>query len=273
MKIKNIDKETKNTKMKYLLPIAKAGLSLGLTAALINTGIVDYDAMLNWEKMSDIVNNMNFMKLPGVDINIIYGLLKTGVTTFGMNTLIVAGKGLTLTKEVIKPIVENEKVQNNPTVLKIKEVFKGKNKDNDNNSKKQPKALVNLAQGGLALGFKTYMIATGQIDYNSAYDLTKLPHKFVGIAQVAEKMDLNKVKIGMEALKIAPKFISERKQEKEEGIPIIPKITFKDILSKISKEFPTSTKLTDLAYATNMDTKLQTNQIETITKEEEDRQC
>lgn len=265
MKIKNIDKETKNTQKKYLWPIAKAALGLGLTTVLIKTGAIDYDAMLNWENVSDVFNNMNIGDLPGLDINTIYSLVKTGITTFGMNTIMIASKGLNLAKEVLKPIVENEKVQNNPTILKIKEVFKGKNKDKD---PKKPKALVNLAKSGLSLGFKAYMIASGQIDYNSVYDFTKLPHKFAKIAQIAENIDLNKLKLGIETLKILPKFIAERKQEKKEGVPLISKISFKDIFAKISKEFPTSTRVTDLDCVQNMmPDHHQANQIETVNKE------
>ena len=249
MKIKNINKETKNTKKKFLLPIAKAGLSLGLTTALIKTGMIDYDAMLNWENVSDILNNMNMGNLPGVDINTIFDLVKTAVTTFGMNTIMIASKGLIFTKEVIKPLLENEKVKTNPTVLKIKEIFKGKNKEKED---KKPKALGNLAKNGLSLGFKVYMIASGQIDYNSVYDFTKLPHKFAQIAQIAENIDLNKVKIGMKTLKILPEFISERKEEKQEGMPLIPPISFKDIFAKTSKEFPLSANVTDLTCVESM---------------------
>lgn len=269
MKIKNIDKETKNNKNKYLIPIAKAGLSLGLTTALITSGVIDYDSLLNWESVSDMVNNMNMGSLPGLDINTIYNLVKTGITTLGLNTIIIATKGFNLTKEVLKPIAENEKVKNNPTVLKIKEIFKGKN--HDDKEPKKPKALVNLAQNALSLGFKAYMIASGQIDYNSVYDFTNLPHKFAKIAQIAENIDLNKLKIGIESLKILPEFISERKQEKEDGMPLIPKITFKDIFEKISKEFPTSTRVADLACVPNMIPSKQINQTQAITKESEER--
>ena len=268
MKIKNIDKETKNDKKKYLLPIAKAGLSLGLTVALIKTGAIDYDAMLNWDNVSDVLNNLNIDKLPGVDINFICNLVKAGVTTFGMNTIIVASKGLNFTKEVIKPIVESDKVQNNSTVLKIKEVFKGKSKEKE---PKKPKALVNLAKSGLSLGFKAYMIASGQIDYNSVYDFTKLPHKFAQIAKFAQSIDLNKLKMGMDALKIVPEFLSERKQEKKEGMSLIPKISFKDIFSKISRQFPISTTVTDLAYVENIMSNKQMAQTQFINKEGEER--
>ena len=269
MKIKEIDQETKNTKKKNLLPIAKAALGLGLTATLIKTGIIDYDAMINWENMSETINNMNLVSLPGVmNINTIYDLVKVGITTFGMNTLMIADKGLNLTKEVLKPIVESDKVQNNPTILKIKEVLKGKNKDDE---PKKPKALVNLAKSGLALGFKAYMIASGQIDYNSVYDLTKLPHKFVKIAQVAENIDLNKLKLGVDSLKILPQFISERRQEKQDGMPLVPRITFRDILGKISKGFPTTTRITDLDMVHTMAPNGPVAQIEPNPKELEDR--
>lgn len=270
MKIKNIDKATKNNNKKYLWSIAKAGLGLGITTALIKTGVIDYDAMLNWESMSDMLNNLPISKLPGVDVNTIFNLVKTAVTAFGMNTLIIAGKGLNLTKEVIKPIVESEKVQNNYTVLKIKEVFKGKNKDKDKEPKK-PKALVNLAKSGLSLGFKAYMIASGQIDYNSVYDFTKLPHKFAGIGKIAENIDLNTLKIGIDSLKIIPQFLSERKQEKEDGVPIIKTISFKDIFRKISKDFPISTRVSDLACVQNMVPNHENNLIETEIKEGDDR--
>lgn len=254
MKIKNIDRETKNSKKKYLVPIAKAALGLGITTVLIKTGMKDYDAMLNWESLSDMINNISIDNPLGLDINTAYNLVKTVVTTFGMNTIMIASKGLNFTKEVIKPIVESERVQNNPTVLKIKEVLKGKNKKNN---EKQPKALVNLAKSSLALGFKAYLILTGQIDYNSVYDLTQLPHKFVNIARIAENIDLNKLKMGMETLKILPKFVSERKQEKKDGASLIPKLTFKDIFTKILKEFPPLTKVSDLAYVEGMTTNQQ----------------
>lgn len=272
MKIKNIDKETKHNKKEYILPIAKAGLSLGLTVALIKSGMIDYDAMLNWEELSDVFTTLKLDNLPSVgsvDINNIFNLVKTGVTTFGLNTIIVASKGVDLAKEILKPISESEKVQNNSTILKIKEVFKGKSQKEE---PKKPKALVNLAKNSLALGFKAYMIASGQIDYNSVYDLTTLPHKFTQIAQIAENIDLNKLKMGIESLKILPQFFSEIKQEKKEGISHIPKISFKDIFSKISKEFPPLTRVTDLAYVQNMVPNKQLTENQTD-KQGEDRAC
>lgn len=160
MKIKNINKETKNTNKKNLLPIAKAGLSLGLTVALMKVGVINYDSMINWESMSDVINNINIGKLPVDDVNKIFDLTKTVVTYFGMNTIMLASKELGLAKEVIKPIAESEKLQSNPKLLHIKESLKGKNKAKES---KQPKALVALARNGLVLGFKAYMIASGQL--------------------------------------------------------------------------------------------------------------
>jgi len=50
--------------MKYLLPIARAGVSLGITTFLIKSGIIDYDVMLNWEKeFLDSTYNKMFNKI------------------------------------------------------------------------------------------------------------------------------------------------------------------------------------------------------------------
>lgn len=83
-------------------------------------------------------------------------------------------------------------------------------------------------------------------------------------------MDLNKLKIGISGLDILSKFVTQRNQEKKEGIPIIPTISFKDIVKKIGKDFPTQAKVTDLAYAEETMGK-DINQIKIIGKEGNDR--
>ena len=57
-----------------MIPIAKAGLSLGLTTALITSGVIDYDSLLNWESVSDMVNNMNIFngKIVSVVVQLIF---------------------------------------------------------------------------------------------------------------------------------------------------------------------------------------------------------
>lgn len=236
MKIKDIIHQDKT---KRLYSIAHAGLSFGLTIALLKTGILDYDAMIDFEKIKDTLNNINLGPFSHIDINIIYSLVKSGITTFGINTIIVASKGINFAKEAVKPLLESEAVQNNPKIIKINEILKGKNyKEKAAEKVNKPKALIHLAKKGLAFGLKVSMIASGNIDYNSIYDLSNLPHKFTKIANIAENIDLNKIEIGKETFSILHQFILERNDEKKKGIPLFRKITFKDILANIFKEFP-----------------------------------
>ena len=235
MKIKSIAHKDKTT----MRSIALSGLSFGVTVALLKAGIIDYNTMIDFEKIQDSLNNANLSTFSVIDTNIIYNLVKAGVTTFGMNTIVVASKGVNFAKKAIKPLLESEVVQNNPKMIKIIETLKGKDyKEKKAEEANKPKALIHLAKKGLALGLKVSMIAAGNIDYNSLYDFTNLPHKFSKIAKIATNIDLNKPEIGKDIFFMLNQFVSERAVEKNNGIPLFRKITFKDILANILKDFP-----------------------------------
>lgn len=47
LKITEVDKETKKSKKDYILPIASAGIGLGLTCFLMQTGVVIYNNFID----------------------------------------------------------------------------------------------------------------------------------------------------------------------------------------------------------------------------------
>lgn len=243
IKIKNVDKSTKKIDRKQICAIAKAGLGVAVTYLLISSGRLDYDQMMNWESYDNITKSLSVISTPMLDMKATFDFVKTAVTTIGLNTLFMATKSLTLAKSIIDPIIQNnpkfEKVK-----MKIKKVLKGNKraeKSAEESAKRSaakaemPKALINLARNGLGLGLKIFMITSGQIDYNSVYDFSELPHKFAKIGEIAQNIDLNKINLGIGSLGSIFQFFKERREEKEKGMPLIKPISFKEVFKNISK--------------------------------------
>ena len=140
-----------------------------------------------------------------------------------------------------------EKIAKNPMVHKIKKIVKGKKAvekeeaekaETEELNKKNPHALVNLIKGGIGVGFRALMVATGRFDYNNMFHLDQLPldslpHKFAQIAEMAKGLDFNKIRLGVASLKLIPNFIMERIEEKKQEMPLVTKGTFKGMLKKI----------------------------------------
>lgn len=253
MKIKEVDKESKNTKAKHILPIASAGLGLGLTCFFMQIGVINYDNLVNFEAAEDLVRNIPVIgNLPFVDMemNIVEGVIKN----IGVQGIVLAGQSLKLAGAIAKPIKESDRVKNSKIYYKIKKIEKAvgiedKSEEGEKQKPKTSKAVINLAKNALGIGAKIFLIATQQIDLNAVFDFSKLPHKLSTIAEVAKNVDMNKVLIGIDSVKSIGSFIKERRAEKKQGN--IPLLNFKEILHMIGKsmqdkgKFPTIMSLKD----------------------------
>ena len=58
LKITEVDKETKKSKKDYILPIASAGIGLGLTCFLMHTGVVNYNNFIDFSILDKIINEI-----------------------------------------------------------------------------------------------------------------------------------------------------------------------------------------------------------------------
>lgn len=123
MKIKEIDKETKKSKMKHILPIASAGIGLGVTCYLMQTGVLNYDNLISFNTVEStlkgipVISNLPVIE-QGIDMSL--KLAKGIIDTVGIQGIILAEKSLKLATEVIKPIKDSEKFQNSKIYHKIK---------------------------------------------------------------------------------------------------------------------------------------------------------
>lgn len=236
MKITSIDKNNSKEKMKYIAPIVQSGVALGLTVYLIRTGVLNYNNLVNMDQVKNMVNNIpmpNFPLIGKSPAELSVGLVEEIVDTIGIQGIMLANKSFNLAKDISKPILENDKVKNNPVVCKIKEITKGKQNKDKEDGPKLSSPFLNLIRGGLSIGAKAYLMATNQIDYNLTYHLEKLPHKLHVISDFLKDVDLNKLKIGIESLKTIKDFAIESKRE---DIVKTPKMNFEGIIKKISRE-------------------------------------
>lgn len=245
LKITEVDKETKKSKKDYILPIASAGIGLGLTCFLMHTGVIDYNNLASLDGIENAIRNITidnptFREAPRI--------LAEAIDKVGIQGFILAEKSLSLAGKVIKPIKDSEKFKNskiNHTIQKIKK-FGGKN-EIEEGEEKTSKAFVGLAKGALGIGAKAFLIATNRMDYSGVFNWDKLPHKLAVIADAAKNIDMNKAIIGIDAIKSVGSFVKGRIEEKKEGN--IPLINFKAILHNIGEQmkntgkFPTTRTL------------------------------
>lgn len=244
LKITEVDKGTKKSKKDYILPIASSGIGLGLTCFLMKTGVVDYNNIINLDIVGKAIDNIPVLNtLPGYT-DMVMKMAKGVLDTVGIQGIILASKSLNLAKEVVQPIKDSEKFKNSKIYHSIQKIEKmgGKGeKETDQEDKyKSSKAFINLAKSALGIGARTFLIATHQIDYNAVFDFSKLPHKFLAIADVAKNIDMNKVFIGIDAVKSFGSFVKGRIAEKKEGK--IPLINFKGILHNIGESIKNTAK-------------------------------
>lgn len=236
MKIVDVDQETKKSKFKrHILPIIKTGLGLGVTCYFIKTGVLNYNDLINMEKVTEFLpsNNPILKNIPILpqELDLVVKLMEGTINTVGLNKMMIATKALPFISDITKPILESDKIKNSPVVHKIKEIFKRKNKINelettklenneeDKNSlidieetsqenekesekKKIPETVKNLIIGAASLGLSAYLIATNQVNFNNSYNFDNLPHKFAKIKEIAKNLNMNTVHLGLGALNI-----------------------------------------------------------------------
>lgn len=95
MKIKEIDKETKKSKMKHILPIASAGIGLGVTCYLMQTGVLNYDNLISFNTVEStlkgipVISNLPVIE-QGIDMSL--KLAKGIIDTVGIQGIILAEK-------------------------------------------------------------------------------------------------------------------------------------------------------------------------------------
>lgn len=277
MKIINIDKKQKESKMKYILPIVKSGVALGLTCYLVQTGVLEYNNLVNLDNMREVFNNVPLINstflLGKSPVDISVGLTEQVINTIGIQGIVLASKSFNFAKSLSTPILQNDKVKNSTTVHKIKSVLKGKDyekkeQEKENKTRKSPKALKGLIRKGLSIGAMAYLIATHQIDYNMVYNKCSevLPHK---ISDMINHIDFNKIKLGVSSLSGIKSFLMQRHIEKEEGLPLVQSINFKGIIKKISKEnvLPTFS-----SFKSTEETFLSLSNCETLENEQNERE-
>lgn len=241
LKITGVDKETKKSKKDYILPIASAGIGLGLTCFLMKTGVISYNNFIDIDTVEKALNNIPGLNtFPGYT-DMVIKIAKGVLDTIGLQGVILASKSLNLAKEIIQPIKDSEKYKSSKMHHTIKKVEKMCGKKEKTESKnKTSNAFLNLAKAGLGIGAKLFFISTHQIDYNAVFDFSKLPHKFVSIANAAKNIDMNKILIGIDTVKSVGNFVKERISEKREGNT--PLINFKGILHNIGESLKNATK-------------------------------
>lgn len=246
LKITEVDKETKKSKRDYILPIASAGIGLGLTCFLIKTGVVNYNNLIDLDTVGKAINNIPVLNSLPRYINMLTKtpMIKDVLDTVGFQEIILASKSLELAKEVAKPIKDSEKFKNSRihhTIQKIEKISGKEEKQTEEDDKyKTSKAGLNLAKSALGIGAKVFLIATHQIDYNAVFDFSKLPHKFAVIADAAKNIDMNKVLVGIDTVKSVGSFVKGRIAEKKEGN--VPLINFKGILHNIGESMKNTVK-------------------------------
>ena len=92
MKIKEIDKETKKSKMKHILPIASAGIGLGVTCYLMQTGVLNYDNLISFNTVEStlkgipVISNLPVIE-QGIDMSL--KLAKGIIDTVGIQGIIL----------------------------------------------------------------------------------------------------------------------------------------------------------------------------------------
>ena len=236
LKITRIDKNNQKKGIKHILPIVQSGLALGLSVYLMRTGVLDYNKLVDMDNIKNMVSSIPMINLPLIGkspAEVSIALVEKMVDTIGIQGIMLASKSFNFARDISKPILENDKIKSNPMVCKIKEVIKGKqNKDKEDKSNiKSP--FSHLIRGGLSIGARAYLIATNQIDYNSIYNLEKLPHKLHVISDFLKDVDLNKLKIGMLSLKTIKDFAI---QKHINDTVEMPKVEFEGIIKKISSE-------------------------------------
>ena len=244
LKITEVDKETKKSKKDYILPIASAGIGLGLTCFLMQTGVVNYNNFIDLDTVGKAIDNIPVLNsLPGYT-DMVLKITKGVLDTVGLQGIILASKSLNLAKEVIQPIKDSEKFKNSKihhVIQNVKKMGGKEEKETEQDDKyKSSKAFLNLAKNALGIGARTFLIATHQIDYNAVFDFSKLPHKFAKIADVAKNIDMNKVLIGIDTVKSVGSFVKGRISEKKEGN--IPLVNFKGILHNIGESMKNTAK-------------------------------
>lgn len=268
MKIKEIDKETKKSKMKHILPIASAGIGLGVTCYLMQTGVLNYDNLISFNTVESTLKGIPVISnLPVIEqrIDMSLKLAKGIIDTVGIQGIILAEKSLKLATEVIKPIKDSEKFQNSKIYHKIKKVEKAAGiEEKTDEGKEKPKtsqAVLNLARNALGIGAKAFLIGTHQIDYNAVFNFDKLPHKLSVIADVAKDVDLNKVLIGIDSIKSVKDFAKERIAEKKQGD--IPLINFKEILHNVSESIKSKGQFPRMMLIKNVGKEMSVPKLET----------
>ena len=242
MKIKEIDKETKKSKMKHILPIASAGIGLGVTCYLMQTGVLNYDNLISFNTVEStlkgipVISNLPVIE-QGIDMSL--KLAKGIIDTVGIQGIILAEKSLKLATEVIKPIKDSEKFQNSKIYHKIKKVEKAAGiEEKTDEGKEKPKtsqAVLNLARNALGIGAKAFLIGTHQIDY--------------------------KVLIGIDSIKSVKDFAKERIAEKKQGD--IPLINFKEILHNVSESIKSKGQFPRMMLIKNVGKEMSVPKLET----------
>lgn len=265
MKIKSIDKEKRKEILKKILPIATSGLALGISAFLIHKGVLHYNNIVDLENgnLDKFIGMTPILK--NIDTKAIMDVLSSQIGKLGANTYILLPKAFAFGRNIAKPIIESDKVQNSKIVKKIKGI--NKNIENDPMLIIKPKLLDNERpqpiKKGLELGAKAFLVASNIIDYNNIFDFSNLPHKFATIAEIASKIDLNKIALGAKSVGVIKdiiRIVQERrdnrdtaeavkdfiedkeeetdKTESKEQKPreLKSKVTFKGIIKKIFNE-------------------------------------
>lgn len=264
LKITEVDKETKKSKKEYILPIASAGIGLGLTCFLMKTGVVNYNNFIDLDTVGKAIDNIPvFNLLPGYT-DMVMKMTKGVLDTVGLQGIILASKSLNLAKEVIQPIKDSERFKNSKihhVIQNVKKMDGKAEKETEQDDKyKSSKAFLNLAKNALGIGARTFLIMTHQIDYNAVFDFSKLPHKFAKIADAAKNIDMNKVLIGIDAVKSVGSFAKERIAEKKEGN--IPLINFKGILHNIGESMKNTSKFPTIRTLQSIGREMETPSLE-----------
>ena len=265
MKIKSIDKEKRKENLKKILPIVTSGLALGISAFLVHKGVLQYNNIVDLGNgnLDKIIGMAPFLK--NIDTKAVMDALSSQAGKLGSNAYVLLPKAFTFGLNIAKPIIESDKVQNSKIVKKIKGI--NKNIENDPMLIINPKLLDNehprpIAKG-LALGTKAFLMANSIIDYNNIFDFSNLPHKFAAIAEMASKIDLNKIVLGAggvgvikdiirkvqerrdsrDTAEVVKDFIEDKEEENDkietkakEPRSLKSKVTFKGIVKKIFNE-------------------------------------
>lgn len=228
IKTEKLNNDNNFKKLKYIVPIVQSGVGLGLTCFLVSTGVINYENLINFDIIKDSFNNPMYNFLFNNFINPVE-LVEKIINTVGMTGIVLSLKSFGFGKKLSKPFIESDNFKKNPTVYKIKKIFKKQeNKETDN--KTSSKALRKLMKTGLGIAFKVFLICTNNINYNEIFNWDNLPHKLSSIAEVSKKLDFNIIKPLLSSLGATSLFFIERKDEKKEGIPL--SINFKELITK-----------------------------------------